>query len=113
MEAFDIFAFPRQQSAGMADGPYVLQRDASGVLQRSQNGSRAQREADRIGLCSGAHDDFGEIIDTVRSSEHSFNTQPTARNFNKPTSTLCLGQNGGVHTREFGDLDRGGSRNHG
>jgi len=32
----------------------------------------------RIGLCSGAHDDFGEIIDPVRDSEHSFNPQPTA-----------------------------------
>jgi hypothetical protein len=39
-----------------------------------------------------AHDDFGEIIDHVRSSEHSFNPQPTARNLNKPTSTLCQGR---------------------
>jgi hypothetical protein len=46
---------------------------------------------DRIGRCSGAHDDFGEIIDTVRFSEHSFNPQPTARNLNRPTKILRLG----------------------
>ena len=58
----------------------------------------------RIGLCSGAHDDFGEIIDTVRLSEHSFNPQPTARNLNRPTKILRLGQTAGVHTRRLGDV---------
>jgi hypothetical protein len=45
----------------------------------------------RIGLCSGAYDDFGEIIDTVRLSEHSFNPQPTAGNLTKPPAILRLG----------------------
>jgi hypothetical protein len=49
-----------------------------------------------IGLCSVAHDDFGEIIDPVRNSEQSFNPQPTARNLNKPTRILRLGQKAGV-----------------
>ena len=56
------------------------------------------------GLCSGAHDDFGEIIDTVRDSEQSFNPQPTARNLNKPTRMLRLVQNAGVHVRGLGDV---------
>ncbi|MFM2011595.1 MAG: hypothetical protein RLZZ396_379 [Planctomycetota bacterium] len=45
----------------------------------------------RIGLCSGTHDDFGEIIDTVRLSEHSLNPQPTARNLIRPPAILRLG----------------------
>jgi len=63
----------------------------------------------RIGLCSVAHDDFGEIIDTVRDSEHSFNPQPTARNLNKPTRILRLVQNAGVHVRGLDGLDCGRS----
>jgi hypothetical protein len=56
------------------------------------------------GLCSGAHDDFGEIIDPVRDSEQSFNPQPTARNLNEPPRMLRLVQNAGVHARGFGDV---------
>jgi len=56
------------------------------------------------GLCSGAHDDFGEIIDPVRDSEQSFNPQPTARNLNKPPRILRLVQNAGVHVRGLGDV---------